>query len=67
MRKCELAGMRSKNKPPQQNTMRKRKDEGREGEEHRRWTKKKKRTLFEKKNIVGRPFLSFLLDSQLFF
>ncbi len=26
-------------------------NEGREGEEHRRWTKKKKRTLFEKKNL----------------
>jgi hypothetical protein len=44
MRKCELAGMRSKNKPPKQNTMRNEEKKGmkEEREEHRRALRRRK-------------------------
>ncbi len=42
VRKCELAGMRSKNKPPKQNTMRNEEEEGMKEERARRALRRRK-------------------------
>jgi hypothetical protein len=47
MRKWERAGMRSKNKPPKQNTMRNQEKEGMKEERKNKSTKRKKRTLLK--------------------
>jgi hypothetical protein len=47
VQKWERAGMRSKNKPPKQNTMMNQEKEGMKEEREKKSTKRKKRTLLK--------------------